>query len=125
MIRIISTLLLMLGCTLPALATVKSTQAYKPIVVKANHPEFKLTLHSGRKQGYQWFVKDYNPKIIRILPVHHQIKNTRAQVVWRFRVVPEAFKAQHLSHIELVYTKPWDLRNAKYYKFTVITQANA
>ena len=117
--------MIIFGLSMPTLAAVKTTQAYKPIIVKAHHPEFKLTLHSGREQGYQWFVKDYNPKIIRILPVQHHVANKHAEVVWHFRVVPEAFKAQHLSQIELVYTKPWDLRNAKYYKFTVITQANA
>lgn len=103
-----------------------STQQQKPIVVKAAHPTFAITLKANPTTGYTWFLKGDLPRQIKALnkvfhaPDTHKM-GAAGYETWFFKMSKQAFKVPHMFTITLIYAQPWQLSAGQVTTFTVVT----
>jgi len=96
------------------------------ILVNPKNPIIQIKLVSNPTTGYAWFIRRYNPHLLRpegqkYIPPNTQRLGAGGETIFTFRVLSNAFKAKHITAIKLVYIRPWDLAPGKKEKFFIVT----
>jgi len=104
------------------------TSSTKPIVVSAASPTFAIRLTANAGTGYQWFLVDYNSRLVKLLSqqyVSGQTKLVGASgiSVWEFQAQQIAFIAPQVTTITLEYRRAWEPKAVKQQTFTIVTGA--
>jgi inhibitor of cysteine peptidase len=106
--------------------TTMLTDLNKPIIVSPASPTFTIRVAANATTGYQWFITDYNPRLVKLLSQQYVTKQTQSTgsagtSVWEFQLQQMAFLAPHLTHITLEYRRPWESKAVKHHTFTIIS----
>ena len=100
----------------------------KSIIVTKANPQFIITLASNRTTGYSWHLLSYNNQLLTLVDHKYQapqqaMPGAGGQEVWTFKVNDTGFIAPQVSKIDLLYARPWNLKdNSKQIEFKVVTQ---
>lgn len=97
----------------------------KPIVVSGNQATINILLPAQPSTGYQWFLSDYDPNLIRIQSYRHLTGDTKKAgsvgtdefkvvVHNRFKNVPQK------QTLTFEYMRPWDPSDAPLSKTVTI-----
>lgn len=96
------------------------------IIVSQHQPQFTITLASNPTTGYRWYLLKYDAHFMTLIN-HTYSKPTSllpgagGQETWIFGVNTIVFKAPQISKIDLLYARPWNLKDhSKSVEFTVV-----
>jgi len=83
------------------------------IIVTKDQPQFIIHLKSNPTTGYNWFLRDYDAKLITPIKHKYEAPNTKMMGasgydIWIFSVKPAAFVVPQITQIRFVYTRPWE-----------------
>lgn len=99
----------------------------KSITVTQNAPQFTITLSSNPTTGYSWYLSGYDSNLLNVVShTYTSAANTKligagGTETWVFSVKPAAFSAPHITTINLIYARSWDVNyNNRKAAFTVV-----
>ena len=106
---------------------VEFTDPKRPIVVEKLQPRFTVRLQSNITTGYSWFIKaPMDASITPIKYVYHrpngQAPGTPGFEEWLFSVKPEAFAVPQTMDLVFLYSRPWELEEAKKVQIKIFTR---
>jgi inhibitor of cysteine peptidase len=83
------------------------------IIVTKDQPQFVIHLKSNPTTGYNWFLREYDAKLITPVKHKYQAPNTKMMGasgydVWIFSVKPAAFVVPQMTQIRFSYARPWE-----------------
>lgn len=106
----------------------QSKPVKKAVLVKASHPEVKITLPANPSTGYRWMLGYYPATLIEpvsetYLPPKRQLAGAAGHVVWVFKVKPIAFKVTQLIYVNMIYAQSWNLdpKSIKHKSLIIVT----
>lgn len=99
----------------------------KPIVVTKNQKEITVTLKANKTTGYSWFLVSYDHELLEpekstYIPPTSQLVGAPGKMTFTFEVDDDAFTVPRMSHISLIYARPWDMKDASIRVIPVIFQ---
>lgn len=102
------------------------TSTTKPILVDAASPAFTIRLSANAGTGYQWFLRDYNTRLVRLLGQQYVAAKTKligapGVSAWDFQLQQIAFVAPQVTTITLEYRRAWEQKVVKKQTFTIIS----
>lgn len=111
----------------PHLETLGLTHASKTIVVHPASPTFNIRVAAPPGAGTQWFLEEYNPRMVKLLDQKYVIeKATKSAAalgisVWNFQLQQTAFVAPQVTHIVLESRRLQEAKAVKRQTFTVVS----
>jgi inhibitor of cysteine peptidase len=93
--------------------TQELTDLTKPVMIPIGQQQFTLRLKANPTTGYQWFIKDYNDHLLRIVE-HDFIAPPKGLMgapgveTFTFALTTEGQKAPFMGYIHLYYGRPWE-----------------
>ena len=98
----------------------------KAIMVNASQPDFTIQLRANPTTGYQWYIKKYDRNLMQLVSSSFQaftgkLVGAPGTQIYKFIMLPESFKAHHLTCITLAYARAWNLSQASIKKIQVAT----
>lgn len=83
------------------------------VYISADHPQFLVQLPSNPTTGYQWYLTDYDAKLIQPTSFRYQPGNTQlmgapGMAIFSFKATDTAFNAPHATTIKFAYSRPWE-----------------
>ena len=83
------------------------------VIVTKDQRQFVIHLKSNPTTGYNWFLREYDAKLIT--PVKHTYEAPNSKMmgasgydIWTFAVKPSAFIVPQITQIRFIYTRPWE-----------------
>lgn len=111
----------------PHLAKHGLTSATKAIVVHPASPAFSIRLPAPPGVGTQWFLGEYNPRMVKLLgqkDITEKATKSSAAVgisVWDFQLQQTAFVAPQVTQIVLESRRLQEAKAVKRQTFTVVS----
>ena len=106
------------------------TNPSKPIVIRSVSPIFSINLSENVTTGYQWYLVDYNPRLMKLLG--QQFFKDQTKLVgspgissWQFQLQRTAFNAPQSTRVTFEYRRPWESKAIKKESFTIMSEPNA
>lgn len=101
------------------------TSSNRPIVVYASSPTFSIRLAANVSTGYQWFLMDYNPRLVKLIGQQYltgqtKLTGTPGTSVFKFQLEPVAFKSPQTTRITLEYRRSWEPKAVEQKVFSVM-----
>ena len=92
---------------------VSYTEDQLNIIVTKDQSQFVIQLKSNPTTGYNWFLRDYDAKLITPLKYKYEAPNNKimgasGSDTWTFSVKPTAFIVPQMMQIRFIYTRPWE-----------------
>ncbi len=83
------------------------------VYISADHPQFLVQLPSNPTTGYQWYLTEYDARLIQPTGFRYQTDNTRlvgapGLAIFSFKATDVAFAAPHATTINFAYSRPWE-----------------
>lgn len=84
------------------------------VMVSKDQPQFVIRLKANPTTGYNWFLGEYDAKLITPLKHKYEAPNTKligapGYDVWTFAVKPTAFTVPQMTKIHFTYVRPWEV----------------
>ena len=86
------------------------------VIVTKDQPQFIIHLKSNPTTGYNWFLREYDAKLI--IPIKHRYEAPNNRMVgasgydvWTFSVKPAAFIVPQMTQLRFIYTRPWETQD--------------
>ena len=98
------------------------------IMVSKEQPQFIIRLKANPTTGYNWFLGEYDAKLITPLKHKYEAPNTKLMGapgydVWTFAVKPAGFAVPQTTKLHFSYVRPWEAQGqGKQIVFRVATQ---
>jgi len=106
---------------------VKLTDLTKPVQVNKKAPVVTILLKSNRTTGYSWFLKSYDRHLLTPMSASYVAPNKKmpgapGYAVWKFHVRSNAFIVPRVTHIVMLYARPWSLEQASEHTLKLVIQ---
>jgi predicted secreted protein len=111
----------------PHVETHGLTRATKTIVVHPASPTFRIRVAAPPGAGTQWFLGEYNPRMVKLLDQKYVTEKTTKSAaalgisVWDFQLQQTAFIAPQVTHIVLESRRLQEAKAVKRQTFTVVS----
>ena len=105
------------------------TDLTKPILVNSITPVFSINLAGNLSTGYQWYLADYNPRLIKLVSQQYLTNQTKlvgspSLSAWQFQLQQIAFNAPQVTRITFEYRRAWETKPAKKQSVVIISDTN-
>lgn len=105
------------------------TNPDRPVAVEKTMPRFVIRLPSNITTGYSWFLQSpIDPNIIPSKHLYYRPKDLKelrpgasGYEEWVFEIAPEGFLVPQTTILTFVYSRPWELQEAKRVQIRVYT----
>lgn len=97
------------------------------VALSPQKQSFSVTLSSNPTTGYSWYLLKYNSHLILpasaefIPPKNKKLMGAPGSMRWTFSATDLAMRVPNITHITLLYARPWDLADARAYRILVTT----
>jgi predicted secreted protein len=90
--------------------------AEKSFLVTVDNPIISIPIESNRTTGYNWYLEEYNDKLIQPLESQYTTSHEGLQAsmvgapgvtTWKFKVLESAFRVPTVTKVVLRYAKSW------------------
>ena len=103
------------------------TDLTKPISVNPNSSVFSINLAANISTGYQWYLADYNPRLIKLVSQQYLTGQTKLAgspgvSAWQFQLQQIAFNAPQITRITFEYRRAWETKPAKKQSIIIISE---
>jgi inhibitor of cysteine peptidase len=89
------------------------TEDKRNILVTKDQPQFVIYLKANPTTGYNWFLREYDSKLVTPLKHTYEAPNTKligapGFDVWTFAIKPAGFTVPQITQIRFTYARPWE-----------------
>lgn len=107
-----------------------SDSSDKPIVISGKQQTFNIELKANATTGYQWYLKDYNEKLIR--PVSYQYETAKDSKMvgqggtaeFKFKTYKQFKSMPQMTQLTFIYARPWDINDSATTKTVTVLSSN-
>ena len=95
----------------------KADSSETSYLVNSNSPLISIPLESNRTTGYNWYLEEYNEKLIQPITSYYDSDTNSRQsgmvgtpgvTTWKFTILEPAFQVPTVTKIVLRYAKSWN-----------------
>lgn len=99
----------------------------RPIIATRTSQVISFKLKANPTTGFSWFLLKYNQELLtpmnaKFTPPKKMMPGAPGFMLWQFRVKTTAFVVPQITHIDLLYARPWDLSSSMKKTITVVIQ---
>jgi len=103
------------GISLAIEGQTAGTQNTTSTVLSKKNPVYVLQLPSNPTTGYSWFLLSYDHNLLtlnshRFVPPAKQIPGAGGHEEWTFVITHAALSGSYVTHIRLIYARPWEIQ---------------